>query len=182
MDSLSSNPDQDEAGAMWLPVATIATRLNVSARAVQKRCASGTLPARRVPGARGEVWEVRANGERELSANLRPSVRPQNAAPTTNDGERRTFESERERELKEEVRFLRNTVEQLQRDAIELRAIARDALKIAPRQLAAAPDATAINRQQDTQSGAPDNMPVAIQTAPELDALELLELCRRISR
>ncbi len=64
---------------------------------------------------------------------------------------------EREGELKEEIRFLRGLVEQRDRDAAELRAALREALKIAPRQLNAAatsPDApqTATNGQQRPQN------------------------------
>jgi hypothetical protein len=148
------------AGAEWVSVAVVAARLRVTPRAVQKRCAKGTLPARRVEGERGEVWEVAAsvlsanptansepqsaNHEREPRANTNTVRSAQRRSPAIKQGEShseqerepRTFESERERELKEEVRFLRGLVEQHQRSEAELRASLREALKAMPKQLA----------------------------------------------
>lgn len=134
-----------QSGAQWLPVTVAASRLGVSARAIQKRCASGTLAARRVAGTRGQVWEVeadalRANANANLKANTNPvrrEVRPQLPLPASNEREGRTLESERERELKDEVRFLRGLVEQLQRDGAETRQHLKRALDLAPKQLAA---------------------------------------------
>ncbi len=181
----SNAPESPQTGEKWLSVSVAAAEMGVSVRAVQKRCASGTLPARRVPGTRGEVWEVRANfnanSERELkantNANVHRQVRPQIPLPVSNEGEqrtnqrelegeRRTFESERERELKDEVRFLRSIIEQLQRDGAETRLALKRALDLAPKQLTAAPEETTINAQQHTQSGAANNVPSDTQTTP----------------
>ncbi len=154
----------------WLPVALAAGRLGVSVRAIQKRCAGGSLPARRVAGARGEVWEVEADALR-ASANLKANtvrVRSQKPLPASNEREGRTVESEREHELKDEVRFLRGLIEQLQRDGAETRAALRKALENAPRQLeqGKAPDAPQRGKKSEEQG--------------ELDPEELLDLCRKI--
>jgi hypothetical protein len=51
----------------WLTTSQAAARLGISARAVQKRCANGTLAARRVSTPAGDRWEVEAAN---LPANL----------------------------------------------------------------------------------------------------------------
>jgi len=125
-----------------------------------------------VAGARGEVWEIEAD---VLSANTNANskantnhVRTQKPLPVSNEREGRTFESERERELKDEVRFLRGLIEQLQRDGAETRAALRKALENAPRQLeqGKAPDAPQRGKKSEEQG--------------ELDPEELLDLCRKI--
>jgi hypothetical protein len=185
MPDTPSNADNgQQTRGEWLSVATVAARLGVSERAIQKRCASGTLPARRVPGARGEVWEVEAltaNTNANLSANpntVRRQVRAQLSLPVTNESERRInqgeLESERERELKDEVRFLRGIIEQLQRDGAETRQHLKRALELAPKQLSAPspvhPDEGARNTPQRPQNSAannvPDTMPNAHKSAP----------------
>ena len=52
--------EPDQAGE-WLTVAQAAAALGVSARAVQKRCASGKIAARRVTTPQGAKWEIDAN-------------------------------------------------------------------------------------------------------------------------
>lgn len=105
-----------------LPVA--AKRLGVSLRTVQRRLD------------KGEIAFVERDGKRfvllEPDATQSATV---DATPRQNDATSANVSSNREAELKDEIRFLRGVVEQLQRDAIELRAIARDALKVQPRQL-----------------------------------------------
>ncbi len=192
-DAQTSAPESHANREEWLCVAVVAAHLGVSVRAVQKRCASGTLPARRVPGARGEVWEVEASVlTANTNANMTTNVRPQMPLPVSLEGkqkrERRTVESEREHELKDEVRFLRGIIEQLQRDGAELRAALREALKAQPKQLPQSTPESAIAAQQRAQKGDAGSREsgAGIEAdgagADELDADELLELCRRISR
>jgi len=59
-DTHADAPSASEQPAMWLPVGEVAARLGVSPRSIQRRCTSARLPARRVQGERGPVWEVRA--------------------------------------------------------------------------------------------------------------------------
>ncbi len=59
-DATTTTPDSPPNGEVWLPVSMAAARLGVSSRSIQRRCASGTLPARRVEGQRGTVWQVEA--------------------------------------------------------------------------------------------------------------------------
>ncbi len=184
-----------ESPANWLSVAQAARRLEVSPRAIQKRCASGTLPARRVPGARGEVWEVStqgltvnpsANGEpvkANPSANVRRQVRADVPIPAPNQGEpqreRRTLESERERELKEEVRFLRGQLEDANRNAAEIRAALRDALKMAPKMLtageSASRDQSARIEESDVQNHATNKVVDDVVNGPQNGVLSELD-------
>jgi hypothetical protein len=47
--------------SQWLTVSEAASHLGVSVRAVQKRCKSGTLAARRIETPQGAKWEIDAN-------------------------------------------------------------------------------------------------------------------------
>ncbi len=47
--------------AKWVSTSAAAAALGVSERAVQKWCSVGKLAARRVPGTRGEKWEIEAD-------------------------------------------------------------------------------------------------------------------------
>ena len=200
-------------GAEWVSVARFASLEGISPKTVWRRAKSGQLEARKVAGGRGGfVWEIALNPtgqptDRPDKTDRTPSGQSEGDKPVlrseptgqpdkterptdrTATGQTDEVTARLLAHLERENAFLRASVEQHQRSEAELRAALREALKIAPRQLSAAPDTTAINRQQDTQNGAPDNMPDAIQTAPEpkqngeeMDARELLELCRRISR
>jgi hypothetical protein len=149
---------ESTAGGEWLTVAQAANRLGVSPRAVQKRCANGTLAARRVSTPAGDRWEVEAAnldasrtraGEpigrepREPDASLDGVSRLEPCAPVANlDANPRAIgrepdanEPTREAELREEVKFLRSLLEARDRDAAELRAALREALRLAPKQL-----------------------------------------------
>jgi hypothetical protein len=168
----------NENGAAWLSVAAAAARLGVGARAIQKRCASGTLRARRVAGTRGDVWEVEAGA---LSANFKANasatanVRAQNRLPDTNerelDGEREPKREPLRANVRpqnegEVVELLRESLarerevsnafrEQLldaNRNAAELAAL-REALKAQPRQLTAGDSSTKEMGQVGTETG-----------------------------
>jgi hypothetical protein len=148
-----------KSNAEYLTVAQAAARLGVSPRAVQKRCANGTLAARRVSTPAGDRWEVQdANldasrtrtrepmgrePEREPDAVSRSEPREPTREQGANlDANSRTIgrepdanEPTRETELREEVKFLRSLLEARDRDAAELRAALREALRLAPKQL-----------------------------------------------
>lgn len=197
-DDARSAPRFDQDAAQWIDAGEAARRLGVSLRSIQRRCASGTLPARRVEGPRGTVWQVAAgsvegarhderDGDSEddmerdtkaendatataTSATPKPSIALILPASRSNerdikhdsDGDTATKERdgdndahqsvaleterlraqleasraevERERELS---RFLKSQIEEGNRNAQELRAALREALKAQPRQLEA---------------------------------------------
>ncbi len=173
------------AGAAWLSVADAAALLGISARAVQKRADRGTLPARRVKYGDALRWEIDG---RELNAGAgakgSQDVRSMDGQtanferePVRKVGARRSQDgrsmdatgaallperepTRREVEQQEEIRFLRATVEQLQRDGAEVRAALRAALKLAAPQ--SAPQLTA-------GDGSGDVAGVVVAAAP-LDA------------
>lgn len=165
---MNTQPDAQNQG-QWIDATEAARRLGISARAVQKRCAAGKTTARRITTPQGVRWELDArelgrepaNQTNEQGANQRTEGHevgsfdpqnntnrhanqrterrePTNQANTQDDDLRELLAREREN-----AAFLRGVIEQLQRDAIELRAIARDALKVAPRQIAQGTDETA---------------------------------------
>ena len=57
---MDTTAQAQDAAPKWIDAASAAQLLGVSPRSIQRRCSSGTLPARRVNGARGRVWEVQA--------------------------------------------------------------------------------------------------------------------------
>jgi hypothetical protein len=156
-DTPQSAPEGSNSPEVWLSVAMVSGRLGISARAVQKRCAGGTLPARRVVVPGGIRWEVdgRAIGH-ELDANpanfgrepanqngsrVRSFDAQEGANPRT-DG--RELDANQGRELRELLArerefsgFLKLQLEEANRNAGELRAALREALKMAPKQLPA---------------------------------------------
>ena len=134
----------------WITVVQAARLLNLTPRAVQKRCQTGKYTTRRVRTPKGEAWEIfhaslsvspnliewhdepresQAINQAELgapiSANLSELVR---SVPVQEW-------KEREAELKEEIHFLRGLVEGHQRSEAELRAALREALKAMPKAL-----------------------------------------------
>lgn len=148
-----------ETPAKWVPVSEAAAALSVSARAIQKRAARGTLAARKIERGGATVWEIDG---RELDANARRDGRePANPAgevdapatafdaqngrelPANMDANARTdgrergreMDADREADYRAEVAFLRGLIEQRDRDAAELRAALRKALEAQPRAL-----------------------------------------------
>jgi excisionase family DNA binding protein len=138
----------------YLTVAEVAARLGVTERTVQKRCAAGKLAASLVSTPEGERWHIEranfdandANSSRTDGANGREefaqmnSERPEQAANF--DTNARTDGREPDanaRELlnqsREEIAFLRSMLEARERDAAELRAALREALKAMPKAL-----------------------------------------------
>lgn len=157
----------------WLSTADAAALLGVSPRAVQRRAERGTLNARRVKRGSREHWEVDAgdvvaNMDANTSAVTSPDVRATvaecspialedvrdvvaNTSPDVRDIDR-DFHAH----LIEENKFLRATVEQLQRDGAEVRAALREALKSAPKVLTAGTDESALSIQTKAHEEAGD--------------------------
>ncbi len=141
-------PTVSTTGANWLSVAEASAALGVSARAVQKRAARGTLKARKVEHGGAAVWEIDG---RELGANMDAPTNPNgcehanlssemdaNPVPFHAQNGRepvRKMDADREADFREEIRFLRGLVEQRDRDAAELRAALRKALEAMPKAL-----------------------------------------------
>lgn len=169
-----------------LPVA--AKALGVSLRTVQRRLD------------RGELGFTERDGKRfvllEPGADARDKTRDSDATHDTTARQvdaTRDKNHERESELKEEIRFLRGLVEQRDRDAAELRAALREALKVVPRQLTAAPEQAARIERQEPQNGAagiygpttPKGAKIEQErdetSVEEMGADELRELCFRVA-
>ncbi len=155
-DAQTNAPETPANREEWVSVAAAAARLGLSARAIQKRCASGKMAARRVAVPGGVRWEVdgrelsreqganSANFGREPAnqideprelhaqkgANRDTNPRADGREPDANTRELLA----REREFSA---FLKAQLEEANRNAAELRAALRKALEIAPRQLAA---------------------------------------------
>lgn len=210
-DAPTNAPEASETPAVWITATEAARRLGVSEKSVWRHAKAGQLEARKVVSRRGGfVWEIaleatdrpdkpdrtateQSNGDAPVSRS-NPTGRPDKSdRPTdqTATGQNEDVTARLLAHLERENAFLRATVEQHQRSEAELRASLREALKIAPRQLAA-PDQSARNGPGARQSGAANTVPtVALdakeskgngQQDDEMDDDELLELCRRISR
>jgi hypothetical protein len=157
-------PDTSPDARQWLPVAAAAARLGVSTKTLRKRLAGGQLRFRRVALARGGMaYEVevegsisafvptstppnKPNGGRrvftlekgEVEGSISPSkpTPKSSISPSKPAGEVELLRDALTRE-REQVTFLRGLVEQRDRSEAELRAALREALKLAPKQLAA---------------------------------------------
>ncbi len=157
MNPTTTTETPGETGAAFVSVAAAALALKVSARTVRRQCAAGTIPARRVGG----LWQVEIESARESDKSASDRAAKSDTGldvesdksdkGAANNRPNRTTESDKSAtdltaHLLEEVRFLRATVEQLQRDGAEVRAALRAALKLsssegAPQLPASAPDA-----------------------------------------
>jgi hypothetical protein len=152
-----------EGATLWLSVARAAQLEGVSVRAVQRRCQSGKYRVRRTQTPQGERLEVDAatlathdathakndatqgrdarDGEEEKRRDTSDALSIAAPIPETQTGEGKPLSEGRDfaalyvERLEGENDFLRRTLEQRDRDAAELRAALREALKIAPRQL-----------------------------------------------
>ena len=146
---------KSEPSAQWIGVREASARSGVSVRALQKRAARGSINARKVEADGVEVWEIDAS---DLGASNGANI-PKVDAPKVaidvasiknvdaSNGanmDASKVESGRTRpdlaarlleQLETENKFLRATVEQLQRDGAETRAALREALKLAPKAL-----------------------------------------------
>ena len=147
----------------WVSVATAAQMLNVKPRAIQKRAARGSLPARKIGDGATAQWEIQVDASNGLNGRVHmdavdaadgrsgrsedaPSVQSVDAMDASNGRSGRVhvdagdaspvadLRAQLERE-RGEVAFLRNIVEAQQRDAVELRQALKRALELAPKQL-----------------------------------------------
>ncbi len=147
----------------WASVSDAAAVFGVSERAIQKRCQKGKLAARQTLTSQGMRWEIdpaalNESGTRtgeplgrepgrertgDLANGTRPHISEDAQNHTNRDANARPIGREqdaperanREDELRDEVKFLRGVVEQQQRDAAELRAALREALKLSAKAL-----------------------------------------------
>jgi hypothetical protein len=213
--SNAENSDRD-AAPQWIDTVTAAAILGVSERAVQRRCKSGKIAARRVPTPTGQQWQIdRAaldiatqsddgadtndiqsddtddTQNREVTtptthqttettpkAPTLPTVTtPEAPTPTTaptqgTDANLTAFQLEaarREVEAKaEEIRFLRGLVEQRDRDAAELRAALREALKAMPKQLTTGEERAPNLHTESAQITTPTLHPPTHSNGPEI--------------
>lgn len=178
MSQISSHAAPESNPPNWVSVAEASAALGVSARTIQKRIGRGEIEARRVPWEKGTRFEIEArtlnaNQERTGSANKgeRSPLNPQNHAQSSANekGELKresranvrpseggelleTLRDSLARE-REQIAFLRSTIEQLQREGAETRSALREALRAMPKALT---------------SGAPDNgRPESARIPPE---------------
>jgi len=168
-------PERPQNAEEWLSVGAAARRLELSERTIQRKAARGELLARTVSDAQGKRLLIRfePKAPNDIPAdkvptgadNLTTPSHAQNGeaadisgvaadkVPTPNDIAADTSFTEH---LLEENRFLRGVIEQLQRDGAETRNALREALKLAPKQLAAPspiqPDESAAMAPQRTRS------------------------------
>ena len=158
-DSTPDSRDPDTP-THWLSVAEAATLEGVTSRAIQRRAAAGKYEARRIETQKGEHWEINAatlyrdrnpdspdsdsdpipdsrdSTPDPISDRTPDDVRdvrdPDPDAPTKREVE--FLETQLEKQ-DSEISFLRGLVEQRDRDAAELRAALREALRAMPKQL-----------------------------------------------
>lgn len=168
-EAATATDTKPSAGAPWLSVSQAASLLGTSPRTVRRQCAAGQLPARRVGG----LWQVEMNTatesdksaiDRAAKSDTGLKVKPAKSDTSMSDNRPgRTSETDKSASdltahLLEEVRFLRATVEQMQRDSAEVRAALREALKQSPKQLTAG-DVAASAGQSSTIDASPINRP-----------------------
>jgi hypothetical protein len=146
----------------WLTTSDAAARLGIGERAVQKRCAAGTLTARRTDEGRwevaadslprtGEPNRTRTNRTGELQDANRANLSTIQDANEPNLGRERTEPNANQfARMEAEVLFLRSMVEQHQRSEAELRAALREALKAMPKAIEAGSQSTLEASPQDS--------------------------------
>lgn len=209
-DTPTNAPSASHSPSEWVSVATVAARLGVSVRSIQRRCHAGKLRARLAPTTSGQQWEINAASlttsdrndrdatketTRATEATRETTPNDRNDATETTATTQTTFAPDTDlaarytAQLEGENTFLRGVIEQLQRDGAETRQHLKRALELAPKQLT---QGTAINGQQRDHNSEADtnsqqgNQGGAIEAdgteADEMSADELLELCRRITR
>jgi hypothetical protein len=140
----------------WLPVAVAAARLGVSERTVQRRAEKGKIESKEVSDAQGKRLLIRLDVAPEVPTpddRLTTGADAQSNVPTLNDKltpqpddisvvaaanvptPADTINATFLAHVLEENKFLRAALEQRDRDAAELRAALREALKLSSRQL-----------------------------------------------
>lgn len=175
------------ATGQWLTTAQAAAWLNITPKTVRRRIERGELDARKASRSGGGlVWLVLIGDETDISTPSSTDAKRTLDAQLNAQSERETLSStdsgaqpkgqldghakpsstpsDRVSDLRDEVKFLRGVIEQLQRDGAETRAALREALKSAPKQLTAATSAG-----DSSESGSGPAQP----RRDELDALDV---------
>lgn len=164
---MKGEPIREPFGEQWRTVAEVARLEGLTVRAVQRRCQAGKYTTRRVAGEKGEVWEIAlpsSSVSASATANESEPLRESFAHRSPNEGEPREGTTGREKELREEVLFLRGLVEQHQRSEAELRAALREALKAMPRQLPNVAEAVSEEAPKASAGKAPPTAPEAVES------------------
>ena len=151
-------PDSSD---QWITAAEAAALEGITTRAAQRRAAAGKYEAKRVETQQGEQWLINpatlkgrpttptdATDSPDPKADSTPDRHPDRRDPDPDAPTRKEVEK-----LESEVAFLRGLVEQRDRDAAELRAALREALRAMPKQLGEGAPAVL---QPPTVTGEPD--------------------------
>lgn len=168
---LVREPFGESSANQWRTVAEVARLEDLTLRAVQRRCQAGKYTTRRAAGEKGEVWEialsslpVEAQRRANSSANESELQGEPFAPRSANEAEPREGGTGREKELREEVLFLRGLVEQHQRSEAELRAALREALRAMPKELREPPYTPVQGASPLVVGNAPPKPPEAVET------------------
>lgn len=168
---MKGEPVREPSANQWRTVAEVARLEGLTLRAVQRRCQAGKYTTRRVAGEKGEVWEIALSSlpvETQRRANLSTNENEPQGEPfahrSPNEDEPREGGTGREKELREEVLFLRGLVEQHQRSEAELRAALREALRAMPKGLNEAPYTPVQGASPLVVGTAPSEAPEAVET------------------
>jgi hypothetical protein len=165
----------DPEYSTWLTTSQAAARLGISERAVQKRCTSGKLTARRTDDGRweiaadslprtGEPNRTRTNRTGEPQDGNRANLSTIQDANEPNLGRERTEpDANQFTRMEAEVLFLRSMVEQHQRSEAELRAALREALRAMPKAIEAAAQSTLQTSREDAP-GRAESVPASKHT------------------
>lgn len=174
-------------GAQWLTTSQAATALGISPRSIRRQCEAGDLQSKRVGGA----WRVAASAVKSDTERPSETAITDNTATdaaTTSRIEAAKLDTERPSrteeadetatgaatsanveiiaDLRDQVAFLRASVEQHQRSEAELRAALREALRAMPKQLTQGAPETPPGGQGEPQTVTPDNLPPSSPPAP----------------
>ncbi len=153
----------DAAAVRWATVSQAGAALGVSERTVQRRCKSGALAARLETTADGHEWRidpatlptgaaiVPTGADSPFKSGTAPSVG--SVPPSAAIG----ADSVLLAHLQSENVFLRGLVEQRDRDAAELRAALREALKMSNRAIMPPNDESAVQATQRAPGGVTGN-------------------------
>ena len=169
------------AGAAWLSVRDAAAALCISPRSVRRQCAAGALPSRRV----GSVWQVQADAAKSDKSDINGADKSDTDSnvksdrPDTGAAKSRTSRTESADKsdtdltahLLKEVRFLRAALEQRDRDAAEIRAALRAALKLSAGEVAPQLTQGATDAQQSARTGSASNHSHASASAPDWSSI-----------
>lgn len=147
----------------WVSTAKAAAALGVSERTVLRRAAAGKLESRKETTSRGVAVIVALDTDKvptgaDRGADIQSTLKtPQNGLQvrTGGDGGATGADARLLAHLSEENRFLRSTIEQLQRDGAETRAALREALKMAPKALTTGGAAATVETGRSMQETRP---------------------------